>query len=306
VAVLQYATRRTWLSRALLLAVPLLVLAVSQSYERQSLVDRAYPQPSASSNPPYTAALAASPEHAVYSNFSNNADYINVPIRFTGVPDGYAVTNDDFKFTLTAADGYQWTSPWQGYSDRPIRGNRRTQIGLRLTPALFRRFQSAPVTLQITFALTRLQAESTTTVPFPSDETAIDGLGICSPASERWTSLACRTAIWRPRFTYLTASWSDVPCSDTAPKPEDIAQGTAWQGSLDPRNPADLNLALFSVQSSTVYFSNQKMDNRPEPDFIRWHICPGTPLTLTQYHVVERTQTSITIPNFQIPATMRW
>src|ERR1019366_8950465 len=45
---LEYATRRVWVSRALLLVLPLLLALTVAINHRQSLVDRAYPQPSAS------------------------------------------------------------------------------------------------------------------------------------------------------------------------------------------------------------------------------------------------------------------
>ena len=31
-------------------------------------------------------------------------------------------------------------------------------------------------------------------------------------------------------------------------------------------------------------------------------MCPGSPLTVTQYHLVDRTQTGFTLTNFVLPA----
>ena len=48
--VLQYATRRVWVSRALLIVLPFLLALTVAANRRQSLVDRAYPQPGAASS----------------------------------------------------------------------------------------------------------------------------------------------------------------------------------------------------------------------------------------------------------------
>src|ERR1039457_2976773 len=54
--VLQYATRRAWVSRGLLIALPFLLALTVAANHRQSLVDRAYPQPGATSAAPVSIA----------------------------------------------------------------------------------------------------------------------------------------------------------------------------------------------------------------------------------------------------------
>ena len=60
------------------------------------------------------------------------------------------------------------------------------------------------------------------------------------------------------------------------------------------------NFALSPVWAPHLWLFNR--DDEEYGRHQRWHICPGSPFTLTQYHFVDRTQTSLTIPNFTLPA----
>jgi hypothetical protein len=109
--VLQYATRRVWVSRGLLIALPFLLALTVAANRRQSLVDRAYPQPGAASAAPFSVEIAPRSVRTVEARSWEGQDYIDFPVGYSGVAEGYAVVTADFKFTLTAADGSQWTSP---------------------------------------------------------------------------------------------------------------------------------------------------------------------------------------------------
>jgi hypothetical protein len=148
---MQYATRRVWLSRTILLVLPILVGISILAYRSQPLVDRAYPQPSAASAPVMVATLVVDPHWQSHVRSWQGDDFVGLRLEYSGIADGYALSPDNFKFTLTAADGYQWTSPWQSLNDTDtfLPGTRRTGLDLKLSPAVYDRFKSAPVTLHI-------------------------------------------------------------------------------------------------------------------------------------------------------------
>jgi hypothetical protein len=77
--------------------------------------------------------------------------------------------------------------------------------------------------------------------------------------------------------------------------PDQGVLGADWVGSLD-RAPADLNIS--SVQPVHFSITNSFKDQRSEqPRFL----CPGSPVTFTEYERVSRTQTSLTIHDFHLP-----
>ncbi len=293
---LQYATRRVWLSRALLLALPVLVLSVAYAYSRPSLVGRAYPRPN-SAAPPVLIALAPDANHPIKARSSRGQDYIDLWIQYSGVPEGYAVFSDNVQFTLIAADGQQWTSPWQGNDDHILPGVHHAELSLALSPAVYDRFKSGPVTLRITSALTRLQAGMVTAIGYPSSDVPVAGIGFCSAAPKSGWDLRCRSAVSDPNLTRVTALWSKALCSGPPPPPEDTLLGSTWIGL----HPGPIESVLSPVLTQNIDFSNSRVRNRYDGSDDSWHLCPGTPLTFTQYNVADRTQSDITIPDFHLP-----
>jgi hypothetical protein len=303
---LQYATRRAWLSRTILLVLPVLVGISFLAYNSQSLVDRAYPQPSAASTPPMVASLDVDPHWPPAARSWQGDDFIDLGIQYSGIADGYVLDADNFKFSLTAADGDQWTSPWQAFRGTYLPGTHSAGLNLKLSQATYDRFKSAPVTMHITLALTRLQSDTVTQIPTPSHTTFIPGIGFCSPMYNRadpseLSTFACRSALRRPRRTYGTTLWSSAPCSSTPPPPEATVPGTMWIGTPD---SGDLLSRIASaINPVPVTFFALRITTHVSDDS-RWSLCPGIPITLTQYHIVDRTQSDITIPNFQLPANV--
>jgi hypothetical protein len=200
---------------------------------------------------------------------------------------------------------YQWTSPWQSDSDTFLPGTHQTGLDLRLSPEAYNRFKSAPVTLHVTLALSRLQSDTVMQIAAPSRSTIIPGVGICSPwyrgSSEGLSALACRMALRLPRRTYATTQWTSAPCTSTQPPPEVNVLGTMWIGDLDSGDLASrISSAINPVPSPYLYFNIGAHSG----DGTSWHLCPGVPITFTQYHLVDRTQTDFTIPNFQVPTKL--
>jgi hypothetical protein len=285
---LQYATRRAWVSRGLLLVLPFLLVASVGAYSRQSLVDRAYPQPAAASIAPISIAHDPDKHYPDNARSYQGQDDLDILVRYSGVAEGYAVVTDDLKFTLTAADGSQWTSPWQRTHARVSPSGTGSWLTLQISPAVYDRFKSGPVTLHITFALDRYQADSVATMPYPAREQAVPGVGICASDGSS-DNLLCRSPS-EPRFTHVNVMWSNDPCSGSPTSPGDTRPGEGWY------EPGNRDFVLTSVWPSRLFLSGDYYDNS------HWHVCPGSPLTVTQYHLVDRTQAGFTLTTFVLPA----
>jgi hypothetical protein len=123
--VLQYARRTVWSSRRLLIALPLLLLAVgfSASKYEQAQIDRIY-LPAQAGTP---IRLAYSPDQASYETSSFEASpRAQIPIKIrlaeSGVGDGFLVLIDAVRVELRAPDGSHWESQWRrvgGYKFLP-------------------------------------------------------------------------------------------------------------------------------------------------------------------------------------------
>jgi hypothetical protein len=303
VITLQYATRRVWVARGLLIAVPVLLALSVAAYRRQSLVERAYPAPAAGAAPVMTVTHTPSNHFPDKARVWEGEDYIDLPIHFSGVADGYAVITDDFRFTITAADGFEWTSPWQETRDRLLPGDHGGMVHLMIEPALYDRFKAGPVTLRLEYAVSRYQADTVMKMAFPT-EAAVPGLGICARQSWGLSGLQCRSALHQPGLSYVETMWTKGDCTDT---PEATTKAYSWfepeSAYAEYRTPLWMDFRLTAVRTSFVWFRNFEEDDRPGQEGSR-QLCPGSPLTVTQFQLVDRTRTELTLPGFVLPAKM--
>ena len=96
--VMQYALRKVWLSRMVLIALPVLICAVFFIAPDQLLMDRTYPIPATQASTDQAGApvqLAYNPEMPrggtnILSTGSNVQIGVNIPLKGSGVAEGYA------------------------------------------------------------------------------------------------------------------------------------------------------------------------------------------------------------------------
>ena len=313
VVLIQYASRRVWQARVLLIAGPVLIAAVlfAASRSQDSLVNRYYPLPASASAAPFQLQLAPDSRRQVTDiRISDNVKFINVPLLVAGVPDGYAIQIDNLRATFTGQDGFSWTSPWQSsYGQRFLPDTEQTELQIRIDPAAYERLlKTTPVSLHLRLALTRIKAGVTTSVVFPRGNVELPGFGICAtrPNFAFWgttdENMDCRSALHLPQLTYLVTVWQDGPCTTIQPTPEHTAVAYGWTGNLDP-DPAEFGIS--SVWTPNVTFSNRRVHNgMADLSSTRWRFCPGVPFRATQYHLVNRTQASMTLTNIVLPANV--
>jgi hypothetical protein len=178
-------------------------------------------------------------------------------------------------------------------------------LGIRIDPAVYARLlKTTPVNVRLRLALTRLKAGATTSVTFQAGNAELPDFGICSShpnfafAGTTDENMDCRSALRQPQLTYLSTVWSDEPCSSAQPTPEHTALAYGWTGDLNP-DPAEFGIT--SVWTPFVSFNNRRVHNGMPDSSSHWRLCPGVPLTVTQYHLVDRTQMELTLPDVQLP-----
>ena len=303
---LQYGTRRTWWARGLMVTTALVAALVVPTYHRQSLVEKAYAQSKAAAAP-MTVTFAPSAKHPAEARIWDRKIYIDLPVRYSGVAEGYAAFADDYRFTIIAANGEQWTSPWEEMRARSLPGQQGGHLSLMLSPAVFDRFKSGPVTLRVEFAVSRYQAGSVTRMGFPAGDAAIPGIGRCTPGTDRYglihesPHLMCRSAIDEPSLTYATAIVSSVACNGSTDDTEGETGPVITTENAYWVSPEDINFGLSAVWTHFIYFLGKEGIDGPDLHGGRWHLCPGSPMTFTPYRLVDRTRTSLTIADFRFP-----
>jgi hypothetical protein len=290
VIVLQYATRRILIARTLLIGFALLVFSVSWFYRSQVLINRAYANPVSRA----TSSLLVSldPAHAPSSSVEEKKIRLTLPVIYSGVPNGSAAVVENIRFSLTATDGASWASPWMEHRATVLPNPGSDLLELTMDTATFDRFQHSPVTLHVIVAVADAQATSTANVPYPVAAAPVPGLGICFLNHGR-SFLACRSVVRQTPLTYVSEVWSAT--GDCTPgKPDAGSVRGMWAGSLQPPL-SEFNLSPISVL--TLRWGGwDEGSNRPH-----WRACPASPLTVTQYRLVDRTTVDLLLSNFTLP-----
>lgn len=303
--VLQYALRRVWLARGVLLALPvfLAVILFAASKYDQAQMGRIYPVTQGAA--PFQLAYDPDPHSTSTSGFAASARAM-VPISFrmaeTGVEEGYAIIPEAIRAQITAPDGSHWESEWQVIgSYRFLPGETFFTPGFSMPIAVYNRFRPTPLKVHLDFAVTQARAGRTTSLSLPAQRFSVPEFGVCSgqrgwaPLWGQMTGINCVSALNEPPLTYVSTRWSDAACSAAQGADPEVL-GTAWVGSLD-REPAQIGIS--PVVEAHVNLSNNVIVNTPggKPRYL----CPGTPITFKQYNAVRRTQTSVDIQGFTLP-----
>jgi hypothetical protein len=307
VVVLQYALRRARLGWGLLMAIPAFLSVLAFGDPDQLLMNRTYPRPASGTAAPVQLQYVPDFAHQASTNTTNDPQEleINFPLHASGVADGYTAIIEAVKATIDAPDGSHWDSPWQAvYNERLRPDTNDAAVRFRIRRSVYEKFKSTPVKLNLRFALTSARTDSITQIQVPAHDFFVSGFGVCSP-HVGWlqeplgiTAISCRAALRQPMLSYVSALWSDKPCSPSQSGPFTGVLGTAWAGSLETR-PADFGIS--SVWETPLSFSNSwaaySQGSVPMPR----HLCAGSPLTFTQYRLAGHIQTDLTLEDFHLP-----
>jgi hypothetical protein len=173
-------------------------------------------------------------------------------------------------------------------------------VNLVMPRAVYDRFRSKPVTLELTLAMEQARLQSSARIPLAEPGTAALGDGICLATSSvsvdanfsrQNVNAACRYPLRQPQLTHIALVWDDPACS---PAGTDGTAGGSW-GSLD-GTPA--YSAINPVWAGPVMgqgFSKAVMKDGARTD------CPASAIMFAQYELAGRVQTTLTIQNFQLP-----
>jgi hypothetical protein len=302
VIVLQYATRQVWLSRLLLIACPILLFLSAMALSDSTAVGREYPRASGGQEAPVQLALLQNAAHppSAYLLRAKQVQ-VSIPLEVSGVAEGYAVITGPVKVTVDAGNGSHWTSPWQAFNNQQyLPGRGESGILVLMNRVFFDQVKATPVTLHFTIALTLVQAGKVISIPLPAQDFSVPDFGICSPQPDflrrQFSGITCRFAMHQPKLTYITTHWTEGACP-ASQDPQSGVQGAAWIGSLE-SSPAEFGISPVLTQS--INLSNETKGEGPSSE--PRHLCPGTPVTFTQYNFAGKTQYDFTIPNFRLPS----
>jgi hypothetical protein len=288
----QYATRRLWLARTLLVLLALSVAVVAINPLDIRMLEHFYP---ATDQFPSGADLNFAPSKnfdiAVWGGSGGHSE-VAIPLRLSGQPDDLDFDANDVQLSIDAANGSHWTSRWESaYNARFDAESRSNMLSVTVDKAFLGLIRNNPVTLHLQIAFTELQAGKTTLLEAPdTGEHLIGDWGLCSystVARDASWQLSCKLPLRQPPLMRIGPGRFPDSCK---------MHTRAWLGTLD-RDPADFGLTSVWTSNSSVG-TEMVLNNAPPR-------CRDSDLRLTRYNLVRRFRYSVTIPNVTLPEAHR-
>ena len=274
----QYATRRTPITRILLLGTPLLVALLLVVVPATALIRRAYPV-AASVSAPKVAAVPAellqkkTPDGAL--RMIGSSVLVGIPVATSGIDEqsdyplkGGAVTLD--------APGYHWSSPYLNLIQVQINAFRpNLAVPIALPLDVFNRLRSTPTDVHLSLAADHLKLDPPSTWRATAGGFAVPGHGRCTwPAEDPDAAPVCRFPFTAPEPNFVYAQLPATSCSD----PE--ATRTPHQANLA---AGSSSLDFDPVVTVPLVFSNTRGEGPTAHA-----LCAGTPLQFSQAKSLER------------------
>jgi hypothetical protein len=319
--VVQYALRKVWIARGILLALPIVLFgadAVISHFDR-ARIDHIYPAVAAQSTNGQVGEGVQISYHLVDPRLYGNSSYsfgtghVSVPIllqlKASGVADDQFGLIDGIRAEITAPDGSHWNSDWQGsFGTEFSHYNLNSVPSVRIPMDVYEKYRSMPLQVRFFFAVSHARVGKTTTLPLPEHSFSVPDFGVCSlghsgQAFGDAVGVKCLSPLGYPPLTVITTRWSDQPCS-AAPNGNTSQnsgpEGLAIQGTLDP-HPSGITLTPIEQQildlNNSADYQNGVARQRS--------LCPGTPITFTEYKLLSRAQGSLTVQGLRLPTVTR-
>jgi hypothetical protein len=223
-------------------------------------------------SPTRTLIIPKNPRTAVYS----------IPLQFSSIPTGTSYMREAERYTLTAADGYSWTSEWiiaYGFTSPTDAGGFMARSGamIDIPWGVHDRFMGAPVSLRMEFLMDRMDDVAPVTYTLTTAEQTIPGAGTCA-LDQNSEDLTCRTLFTQRQFFNVRTFRNTAPCEaqeQVSATPTTLPPGRVVlaSGALGVVGRAAILFPVLSpIRLQRVYL----MSHREDPS---GHLCPGVPIT---------------------------
>lgn len=214
----QFARRRTWAARGLLVAGPLLGALLSAVTPYAKLIEKKYPLPEANVVPArFTPVIPSSPAKKKNNSFYEPSTIsLRVPLLVSGIAVGHAVQVDGVRVSVESAGSPKWDSSWESWAEQLWTESRQADLTYQMKRKEFEPRKTQLARLHLELALTEYQETEPREVTLQEGKFSDPQLGICHLADRNPSMIACL----RP-FQGLGLMASFDPSKATCEIPED-------------------------------------------------------------------------------------
>jgi hypothetical protein len=294
--IFQYATRRTGISRAILIATPAIIALLLLITPATALIQHAYPVSSTPKLGPLPEVFGPKAPEPGDLMVVQNRVQLAIPFTVTDADkdSNYAVTG---VAATVDAPGIHWQSPYITplQTSRINAGAPISAVPVDMPLAIFNQLGHAPADIHLSITLQQLKADKPSTWKASAGSFAVPGHGICSfDPLHPDSAPVCRYAFKTPDLNFATAPLTATCGDPSAPTQTGVAQMTSGPGFVD----------FDPVNTQTLAFSNPTQREAPGI------LCPGTPISFVEGHDqsrlrLELDEKKLVLENYATHATPR-
>lgn len=286
VIIIQYFSRRTAFSRALLIlccvAISIAIVVPMPNLGARIL----YPaQPSSSG-----VALHFDEKRPTQldGKVSPHLEKVRVyiPVVFTGVPPDHIISVQGQRFHIKAGDGSVYDSGWQAITlDQVIPGESNRWFGVFVPAGFYRKLENAPADITLDLAVEHTEMEKPHTYTLSDKPVEVADIGTCQikhPLEGDSEYLRCASAVDDPLRASFAAQLSTVLCDQPGINAGPLGQDGVW-GDYERSFPFSLPAAgVLKLSLSKGVDPNKK-----------YHLCPGALFVVRRIHLLGHNTISL-------------
>jgi len=326
---LQYARRRTILSRSLILGLMAALVLITVFAPYRTLISRQYATLTGAEQPPLQLALGKNlGTWTSVGNPDRTWFGISLPVIISrSEPDSILILKGS-QVEVDGSNGLHWDAGWTSMNSMHILpGQSLTTVSFALPVELYQQLRYADVKLHVTLAFTYFRDATQRTFVVPAGTFALPEGDLCSTPPDdaprvygRLHIITCLAPLHGPTSLYvkLKLTESTCPLPEGSPNVPDDATGSGWlQSSESPAEFGVSPVAQFSLAPfvfSNLYHPHAPgSDDRPHDSgayaslrfdnsrYMLHGICPGTPIILSNPQKVRDMQITQQFDKVHLP-----
>jgi hypothetical protein len=304
VILLQYARRKSGVSRGIIIGLAVLstIIGVITPYER--LIAKTYPPVSSVQNSALQVVLdTRKPEKPSTPPRFNRIPVkpreekiveVAIPLLASAASSDELIQINGIRVSVDSFVKREWESNWFPYTSVIVLPETGILASFEMPKSVFESLKSEPVKANIEFALSVFRkGNERWHVVAQDDDFPVPGLGLCS-MENTLEMRACRSPLHGPLPVLATTNSLESTCevsNNETPVPE--FTGYYWNLEGSPGPPA-----IDPVVETTVIFSRLNLKREDQVRYVR--VCPGTPMYFTSLQLARRISTVTSLSDIQL------
>jgi hypothetical protein len=223
-----------------------------------------------------------------------------IPLKFSYSALDAVFFTEAKRFTVTASDGYSWTSNWTSDAAMMLPDgaatNQNPRAFIDIPWPVHDRLMGGPVTIRMEFLMDEMQGGTPFTSQISREAQSVPGLGTCA-LDQDWRLITCLYPSGRSDTSFnVSTHGSTQPCPgspDASAEPETPPA----PGALPELMPVSGSVGAFGVGMRlpvmTTFLSpvnSQPINSWRQGSRSRFYLCPGQPITFTHRSIGRRFQ----------------